>query len=228
MCDDQEAHNTVIVAAVATVNTAPPGAGDDLTSRLIDEAGRLLLEHGVGGLSLRKLATAAGKSTMSVYTRFGGKQQLLAAMYRQGFDRLGAALEDASRAGGDPLLVLAGIGSAYRRAALASPTLYGLMFGPPPPGFEPSPDDAAAARATYRALVDAVQACVDARSLTGHPEQIALHLWAVVHGMVGLELAGQLPLDVSSTQQAYDRALVLAAGPFLAPPSRPASAGSSS
>ena len=212
---------------MATVNTDSPDAGDDLTQRLVDEAGRLLLEHGAGGLSLRKLATAAGTSTMSVYTRFGGKQQLLAAMYRQGFDRLGAALTEAARLGGDPLLVLAEIGHAYRRAALASPTLYGLMFGPPIPDFEPSAEDAAAARATYRPLVDAVRRCVDARLLTGDPEQIALHLWAVVHGMVGLELAGRLPLDLSAIQPAYDRALVLAAGPFLTPPSQAPSGGSS-
>ncbi len=207
------------------VNTDSQAAPDDLTRRLVDEAGRLLLEHGVDGLSLRKLATAAGTSTMSVYTRFGGKQQLLAAMYRQGFDRLGATLNDAARTSGDPLHVLAEIGHAYRRAALASPTLYSLMFGPPLPGFEPSPENAAAARATYRPLVDAVRRCVDAQLLTGDPEQIALHLWAVVHGMVSLELAGQLPLDPSTTQQAYDRALVLAAGPFLTAPSHEPSKG---
>ncbi len=77
---------------------------------------------------------------MTVYTRFGGKQQLLASTYRQGFDRLGATLTDAARTSGDPLRVLAEIGRAYRQAALASPTLYSLMFGPPIPGFEPSPE----------------------------------------------------------------------------------------
>jgi AcrR family transcriptional regulator len=219
---NQNAHNVVIVAFVTTVNAHSQGAPDDLTRRLVDEAGRLLLEYGIGGLSLRKLATAAGTSTMSVYTRFGGKQQLLAAMYRQGFDRLGASLIDASRTSGDPLHVLAEIGYAYRRAALASPTLYSLMFGPPIPGFEPSPENAAAARATYLPLLDAVRRCVDAQLLTGDPEQIALQLWAVVHGMVSLELAGQLPLDLSATQQAYARALVLAASPFLTtPPDEP-------
>ena len=218
MGNDQTAHNVVIVTFMTTVNTEPPGPEEDLTRRLVDEAGRLLLEHGVGGLSLRKLATAVGTSTMSVYTRFGGKQQLLEAMYRQGFDRLGATLT-AARTGGDPLDDLAELGQAYRRAALASPTLYSLMFGPPIPGFRPSPENAAAARATYQPLVDAVRRCVDAELLTGNPEQMALHLWAVVHGMVSLELAGRLPLDPSTTQQAYDRALALAAGPFLATPS---------
>ena len=203
---------------MTTGNPLFESAPDDLTRRLVDEAGHLLLEHGIDGLSLRKLAAAVGTSTMSVYTRFGGKQQLLAAMYREGFGRLSAALTDAAELTAEPLQVLAEIGRAYRQAALSSPTLYGLMFGPPTPGFDPSPEDAAAARATYRPLVDAVRRCIDEHALAGDPDQIALHLWAVVHGMVSLELAGRLPIDASVTEQAFDQALVLAAAPFLTPP----------
>ena len=200
---------------MSTGKTTTDPASDDLTRRLIDEAGRLLLAHGSDGLSLRRLATAAGTSTMSVYTRFGGKQQLLAGMYREGFARLGATLADAGRVTTEPLEGLAEIGRAYRRAALASPTLYGLMFGPPTPGFVPSPEEAAAAEATYRPLVDAVRRCTEERVLVGVPEQIAVHLWAVVHGMVSLELAGRLPVE-GPADQVYERALALAASPFLA------------
>jgi AcrR family transcriptional regulator len=193
------------------------GGADELTRTLLDRAGEMLLEHGQDGLSLRKLATAVGTSTMSVYTRFGGKPQLLAAMHREGFERLGRALADVPDTG-EPLHVLAGVGRAYRRAALASRSLYGLMFGPPPPGLVVSAEDAAAAEATYRPLVDAVRRCVDAGVLRGDPDGIALHLWAVAHGMVGLELAGRLPAGAGDADEAYDRALTLAAVPFLVTP----------
>jgi AcrR family transcriptional regulator len=213
---DESGHNSVIVLRVARSNSDASGT-DDLTGRLIDEAGRLLAEHGPEGLSLRKLAAAAGTSTMSVYTRFGGKQQLLAAMYREGFGRLGAALAEAAQPAGEPLDVLAAVGRAYRSAALASPTLYGLMFGPPMAGFDPAPEEAAAAHETYRPLVDAVRRCIDAQVLDGDPERIALHLWAVVHGMVGLELAGRLPVEETAIEGAYEEALALGAVPFLPP-----------
>jgi AcrR family transcriptional regulator len=190
---------------------------DELTRTLLDRAGEMLLETGPGGLSLRKLAAAVGTSTMSVYTRFGGKPQLLAALHREGFDRLGRALAEVSDAG-DPLATLGRVGQAYRRAALASPSLYGLMFGPPPPGLVVSPEDAAAAGATYRPLVDAVRRCVDAGVLRGDSDEIALHLWAVAHGMVGLELAGRLPDSAGPAEEAYDRALIFAATPFLVTP----------
>jgi len=195
----------------------PEDNPDELTRALLARAGELLLEHGAEGLSLRRLATAAGTSTMSVYTRFGGKPQLLAAMHREGFDRLGRALRDAAPDAGDPLEALARVGHAYRRAALASPSLYGLMFGPPPPGLVVSAEDAAAAESTYRPLVEAVRRCVEAGVLRGDPEQIALHLWAVAHGMVGLELAGRMP-DGADADGSYDRALTFAAVPFVVSP----------
>jgi hypothetical protein len=112
------------------------------------------------------------------------------------------------------LLRLAEVGQAYRRAALASPTLYGLMFGPLPPGFELSEADDTAARSTYEMLVDGVRDGVAAGLLDGDPERIALHLWSVAHGMVGLELAGTLGVPADDAERLYGESLALAAQPF--------------
>src|SRR5215218_9979060 len=197
----------------------PEAEPDALTRRLVDEAGRLLVERGPAGLSLRKVAEAAGTSTMTVYTRFGSKQGLLTAMHREGFRRLGTALSEASEET-DPAAALLEVGRAYRRSALAGRTLYGLMFGPPVEGLEPSAEDEAAAASTYQPLVAAVRRCCDAGVLTGDPERIARHLWTVTHGAVSLELAGRLPTLGQDPEQAYEEALVAAAAPFLmSPPS---------
>ncbi len=192
---------------------------DDLTQRMIDIGGAMLADHGVGGLSLRKLATAAGTSTMSVYTRFGSKQALLAAMYREGFRRLGAALavsEQTSDVVTDsaPIQILAAAGLGYRRAALASPTLYGLMFGPVPPGLTPSAEDDLAASATYEPLTAGIRAAVDAGVLAGDPERIALHLWTVAHGAVSLELAGRIDVG-EQAEELYLESLAFAVAPFV-------------
>lgn len=184
--------------------------GDELSRRLIDEGARLLAEQGPAGLSLRKLAAAAGTSTMAVYTRFGDKQGLLAAMHREGFRRLGVRLQQVPT--GEPLT---GLGGAYRRAALDSPHLYQLMFGPAPVGFAPGEAEDEAAAATYAPLVAAVRAAVEAGALAGDPERIALHLWVVAHGMVSLELSGQLPGPAEAATRRYEEALLLAAQPFL-------------
>jgi AcrR family transcriptional regulator len=186
--------------------------------RLVDEAARLLVEHGPAALSLRKLAATVGVSTMPVYTLFGDKQGLLAAMHREGFRRLGEALHAVPRST-DPLADLLQLGLAYRRAALASPHLYGLMFGRPVPEFSPDGEGRAAADATYRPLVAAVARCQQAGVLTGNkPERVALHLWAVAHGMVSLELNQQLP-EIGTAEDLYVEALGFAGMPFLSAPS---------
>src|SRR4051794_32936765 len=130
-----------------------------LATRLVDEAGRILSAEGASALTLRRVAAAAGGLTMPGYTLFGGKKGLVAAMYREGYGRLGAALSRAAR-DADPLTALANTGLAYRRTALRNPHLYDLMFGRPVPSFEPDPEAKAAAEAAYRPLVDAVQRCL--------------------------------------------------------------------
>jgi AcrR family transcriptional regulator len=203
--NDVIGHNVVIVGPVTPVNHP------DLSARLVDEAARILVEDGPGGLSLRKLAAAAGVSTMPVYTLFGDKEGLLAAMHREGFRRLGEALA-AVPVTDEPLTDVIALGLAYRTAALASPHLYGLMFGRIAPGFTPSPEDRATADLTYRPLAEGVERCQAAGVFaSGDPERIALHLWAVAHGMVSLELNNQ-----TGGHDIYLEALGYAGMPFLA------------
>lgn len=175
----------------------------------------MLVEQGPAGLSLRKLAAACGVSTMPVYTLFGDKQGLLAAMHWEGFRRLGAALA-AVEPTDDPMTDLIALGVAYRAAALASPNLYGLMFGRITAEFSPDTESRTAADLTYQPLVLAVARCQRAGVFHGDdPERIALHLWAVTHGMVNLELNQQLP-DVGDPADLFLEALGYAGIPFLA------------
>ena len=104
-------------------------------------------------------------------------------------------------------------------AALESPHLYGLMFGPPPAGFQPSEAEEKAAAATYAPLIEGVRTATERGVLAGDPERIALHLWVVAHGMVSLELSGQLPVPTHDAARRYDEALLLAAQPFMPPES---------
>lgn len=153
-------------------------------------------------------------STMPVYTLFGDKRGLLAAMYQEGFRRLGEALQNVPQSD-DPLTDLMEIGHAYRRAALDGRHLYGLMFGQIMPGFTPDEAGEAAAEAAHRPLVNAVRRCQEAGIFTDEdPERIALHLWVVTHGMVNLELNGQLP-SIGTDPEAYEQALRYAGMPFL-------------
>ena len=188
----------------------------DLATELVDAAGRILAAEGAAALTLRRLAQTAGTSTMAVYTLFGDKQGLVAAMYREGYRRLGAAMAEAAAGVDDPLEAMVRYGRAYRAAALANPHLYDLMFGRPVPAFAPDEDAQETADATFRPLVLGVQRCLDAGVFVGDDaERIAFHLWAVSHGMVSLELAGHLAAGAAARDTAYEESLVLSSWPFL-------------
>ena len=131
--------------------------------------------------------------------------------------RILAAALDRVSVDPDPLEALAQQGVAYRDTALANPHLYGLMFGTAAPGFSPDAAGAEVAQAAYQPLVGGVQRCLDAGVMYGSTaERIALHLWAVSHGMVSLEIAGHLESDEQQRAAAYRDALIYSSVPFLA------------
>ena len=175
----------------ARARKAPPDV--DLRVALLDAAGALLHREGPGALTTRRLAEAAGTTTQSIYTLFGGKEGIVRAMFREGYARLEARVRRV-RDTDDPLRDLRELGRAYRAAALASPNYYDVMFGRPVPEFVPDDDDLTASLVTLGLLERGVQRCIDAGLLVAgaRADELARWLWAAVHGVVTLELAGYL------------------------------------
>jgi AcrR family transcriptional regulator len=199
-----------------------PLTTDALRSALLDRAAELLATEGPQALSTRRIAAAAGTSTQSIYTLFGGKEGVVRAMYREGFHRLAAKLDALSRTA-DPLADLARLGEAYRAAALENANFYDVMFGHPVPEFQCDDDDRTEAIATFEALVEGVERCLAAGVLHGATASgIATHLWATVHGYVSLELAGYDAADPQSADadDRYQAALTYAIVPFLVHPAQ--------
>jgi len=72
-----------------------PGAVDDVDERILDAAGRLLLDVGLEDLEVDAVAEAAGVGRSTLYRRFEGRNALLAATVAHHGRRLLAALADA-------------------------------------------------------------------------------------------------------------------------------------
>ena len=168
-------------------------AGEEaLRAALLDVARELLVREGPEGLRMRRLAAAAGCSTTVLYRLFQGKEGVVAALYRDGFDRLRERLL-AVVATADPRERLAALGHAYRASALADPPAYAVMFSRPVPEFTPSADDARHGRESLAVLADAVADAQAAGVLGGEDAwQVARVLWAAAHGAVSLELSAHL------------------------------------
>jgi AcrR family transcriptional regulator len=179
-----------------------------LRLRLLDRAGELLSTEGPKALSLRKLAGDAGTSTTAVYSLFGSKPDLVNALYAEGFQRFGTRIRSVPRTG-DPVEDFVRLGLAYRESALADPHLYSIMFTRAVPGFEPSPQATELSRQALRPLLETARAAIDVGRFTDvAPETVAVSAWGIVHGLVSLELNGNLPadLDVATSYEAALRA----------------------
>src|SRR3712207_1232730 len=163
----------------------------DVQGALVDAAERVLVRDGLGGLTVRAVATEAGVAPMGVYNRFGSKDGLVAAVLVRGFDGLRTAVtEDADP---DPVRRLVVSGRNYRRFALAHPQHYGAMFGGWRLPTEASTELVQHASAAFEGLVDHVRYAMALGAVrTGDPVETAQLIWSAVHGAVSLELGGNV------------------------------------
>lgn len=164
---------------------------DTLRGRLLEVAGRIVAEEGAGALSVRRVAADAQTSTTAIYSLFGGKGELVREVWLEGFRRLAVRMEAAPKSG-DALDDLRELGMAYHDHAVENPAFYEIMFGRAVAEYEPSEADRADAWRTLDMLVAGVRRCVESGQAAGEPEEIAMVLWGLVHGMASLELHGML------------------------------------
>lgn len=162
----------------------------DVRRRLVEVAAHLVREEGPPALSARKLAAAAGTSTMAVYTHFGGMPGLVRAMVAEGFDRLFAKVAEVPVTD-DPVADLRGAGAAYRAHALADPDLYAVMFGAATLGdYRLHQEDRALGLDAFAQIVGFMERGMAAGVLRqGDPAAVAAQWWTALHGYVMLELS---------------------------------------
>src|SRR6202021_3370632 len=99
----------------------------DLREALLRSAESILKREGLGALSLRAPARAAGGSPGAPAHHFPGLSSLLSALAVEGLDRLSDNLTAAVNKGGDTPLELA---KTYIGFAKANPALFQLMSDP--------------------------------------------------------------------------------------------------
>jgi AcrR family transcriptional regulator len=165
----------------------------DLRRSLIEEAVRTIQAKGVEDLTLRTVGERLGVSRTALYRHFSDKQALLAAVGREGFLTLGAALTEAWERNGRGRAGFEAMGGAYVRFAVTHPSHYRVMFGRFLESCGKDADFIAAATAAFEVLVDAIveqqQAGLVRRD---DPRLLARFIWSVVHGTAMLAIDGQL------------------------------------
>jgi AcrR family transcriptional regulator len=178
-------HNTVISGDVTRASSSAAAARDDLRRAIIDAASRILAEEGPAALSVRRVASEVGASTMVVYTHFRDKDGLVDAVLTEAFSRFATALARVHDP--DPWTHLRALGHAYRAFAKSQPSSYKLLWGRATPE-RPVPATASRAFDALTSAIARVLALLDRPARDVEPA--ALNVWAITHGLVSLELAG--------------------------------------
>lgn len=179
---------------------------DDQAEALLDGARRVLAAEGPGALTVRRIAAEAGVSTMGVYSRFGGKDGVIDALFVDAFKGLADAIARAQDPPTDDHVerLLRGC-RAYRRYALDNPSYYRIMFERFLPDWVPSQEAADQSDVAFDMLAGGLAAGVAAGAFVADDPRLAAHtIWAVCHGLISLELQGMGKAD---HDEAYELAL---------------------
>jgi AcrR family transcriptional regulator len=176
----------------------------NLKETLIESALGLIAELGPAGFTLREVARRAGVSHNAPYRHFHDKQDLLATVAAQGFDRLTESMLQALAPGSTPLERLRLSGRGYVGFALGWPEHFGVMFDTPLPEAE-FPELAASGARAFKVLLDLVRVCQAAGEMReGDANQDALLAWSLVHGIAKLAVGCRFPSSSNSKTAILD------------------------
>ena len=194
----------------------------NLQEALKETAWKQIAEYGAPALSLRAIARELKITAPAIYNYFPDRDALVTALIIDAFTSFGdsqLAARDSVR-NNDPRKKLASIGLAYRKWAHTYPQRYQLIFGTPIPGYKAPVEKVFPASArSISALFSVVEELRLAgklstssvptvndkyrayyeqwRTYSGdvHPLSlfVAMNIWARVHGIVSLEIQGNLP-----------------------------------
>ncbi len=205
----------------------------NLQTAILETAWRQIAASGAASLSLRAIARALGITAPAIYNYFPDRDALVTALIIEAYTSFGDCQRAArdSVPAEDLEGRLRATGQAYRHWALTYPERYQLIFGTPIPGYvAPFEQTFPAATRAFGVIVSVVEALRAAGKLKAAPFpqavpgqesafglwksyageanffslSIAVLIWARVHGLVSLEIAGNIPPFGASGDALYE------------------------
>lgn len=176
----------------------------ELRDRLLACALEVVHQEGFGALPLRDIAERAGTSTTAVYSLFGNKEGLQRAVLVAGFSDFADAQDAMPASDRDVITEIAGLGAIYVQWATDHPRLYEVMFGEALAGITPTPELQEARERAMGRIADAVRRALASGAFRpAEAATVMTSLWAQVHGLASLIIAGQLPPDADPGTAAW-------------------------
>lgn len=174
-----------------TESHEPDGTGRQRV-QLMEAALQLVQSAGPKAFTLRDVARQAQRTLEQVQAHFATKEDLLLDILEEGVAHFVGISEEAVAHEGSALENLHRLACAYVDFSLRFPGHFAVLFEPPPEILEQRPSEPAQ-RNAFGVLIRCVERAQEEGSLPeGDPMAFTLPLWAVVHGIARLAMAGLL------------------------------------
>lgn len=160
----------------------------NLKEALVRAALDLIAEKGPAGFTFAEAARSAGVSPAAPYRHFRDRDELLADVARRGFEQFEVALTRAWNDGKpDVVTAFDRLGRAYLEFAKNEPAFYSAMFEAGIP-LEATPELRQAGERAFGMLRAASEVLVSQIPPRERPPalMVALHIWALTHGIASL------------------------------------------
>jgi len=186
---------------------------EQVRMRILEAARDILSDEGLAALSMRGIAERIEYSPATIYLYFRDKDELIAAMVEQGFERMTEYVADDIAALGpraaSALERYGAMGRAYARFALENTAYFRVMFELPAVARTTCPSQcehpAGEEHTGFAATVETVRQALQEGGVEAvDPARTAVIGWGLVHGLTSLYLAGQLRGLLGSNEEFLD------------------------
>jgi AcrR family transcriptional regulator len=181
---------------------------NDTSQRIYTCALRILEAEGPQAVSMRRVAAEADITAMAIYHHFPSREALLSAVVDSEFEQLVGFFSASKEKQGFEAAMIHLL-DGYIDYALAHPRIFDYVFSMPRPGARRFPDDFRARRSpTLNIAADIVSSWMKQGKLKRDDLwEIAMELWAHVHGYLALWRAGRFHLSEDEFRKLVHRSL---------------------
>lgn len=190
----------------------------NLKKTLLEATVKLIAKVGPRAFTLREVARQAKVSHNAPYRHFRDKDELLAAVAAEGFERLADSMLETAAPADDALDALLLTGRGYVQFALQWPEHFSVMFDHCQ-DLDAYPAYAASSQRAFQVLLHhVVRAQRSGQLPAGDANPLAITCWSMVHGIAKLAISGLLPFESQDMALAFtDRATRMLAEGMLPP-----------
>lgn len=181
---------------------------NDTSREIYSCALRVLEAEGAQAVTMRRVARETGITPMAIYHHYKNRETLLSAVVDNEFEQLAEYFQRAARRREFEEQMIH-IMDGYVDYALAHPRIFDYVFSSPRPGARRYPSDFRARRSpTLNILADTVRSLIRSKQLKEDDAwEIAMQLWAHVHGYLMLYRAGRFELTEREFRNLVHRSL---------------------